>query len=103
MVDPSLTQLVGAALAAPDPSAWCNQHRAHIDGDFLSAAKQQLDAALQSGTGEAFALGDLVSAAAPMVEYGASLDFFTRLSEDLERAKVEWNAEDSSDPWKVFG
>ncbi len=102
MLDPAHEQLLRTALSAPDPSAWCNQHRARIDGDFILAARQELEEALQSGTGEAFALADLVSAAAPMVEFGASPDLFTRLSEGIQRSKATLDIGDFSHSQMVF-
>ena len=98
MIDPTHAQLVVTALGTPDPWEWCSHHRDQIDVDFLRAAKQQLDEALQSGSGEALALFDLMRWAAPMAEYEASLYFFTHISEDLERAKIELRPED----WDPF-
>jgi len=86
IVDPTHTQLIGEALAAADPAAWCARHRAQIDADFLFAAKQQLDEALQSGVGEAFALGDLITAARPMAEIRVSPDLLGRIGSDLDRS-----------------
>ena len=102
MVDPTFTQLIGEALAAPDPSTWCSQHRAQIGDGFVRAAKQQLDEALRSDARQTLALGDLAFAAATVVKDPALAELFTRLSEDLHRANGELNVGDFTHSQTVF-
>ena len=102
MVDPTLTQLLGEALAAPDPSMWCSQHRAQIGEEFLDAALQQLDETLRFYDRQTLALGDLAVAAAAVVEDPALADLFTRLSDDLDRANGELNVGDFTHTQIVF-
>ena len=102
MVDPTFTQFIGEALAAPDPSVWCSQHRAQIGEEFVRAAKQQLDEALRSCARQTLALGDLAVAAATVVEDPALAELFTRLSEDLHRANGELNVGDFTHSQTVF-
>lgn len=102
MVDPSHTQFISEALAAPDPSMWCNEHRAQIDEEFVRAARQQLDEALRSDAQQAPSLGDLGIAAATVVENPLLLDLFTRLCEDLQRSHGELNVGDFSHSQVVF-
>ena len=78
MLSTNLGQLIDEALASADPSRWCAEHRAQIDGDFVRSAKERLDEALRSDARRALALGDLAVAAATIVREPALLGLATR-------------------------
>jgi len=86
MVDPTPTQLINGALAAPDPAMWPSEHDARAGAELLRAAREGLGEALRSDTRQAPTLGDLGIAATTVVDDPVLLDLFTRLCEDLHRA-----------------
>ena len=102
MFDTSSELPFGETPAALQPPAPRGQKGSQVNADPLSAAKQGLTEAVQPEALPTLALGDLAVAGPIAGDAATPLDFYTRLSEALHRARAELDIVDLTHSQVVF-